>query len=109
MRAVDETKFHYPTTMWRPCRGRTGLEVLNAYVDAGVIGLIFGPGRPGTTCPCDRAGDGVTNPAAVDGNAGRRSLSADDDGGYWREQTRRLEDAGGLGIRWLIPNPRAPG
>ena len=98
MRAVDETKFHYSDNHVETLLGAEGLEVLTAYRDAGVIGLIFGTGRVGSTCPCDQAGDGVTNPPAAAGNAGRRSLSADDDGGYWREQTRRLEDAGGLGI-----------
>ena len=61
-----------------------------------MIGLLFGTGRRKTTCPCDRARDGVTNPAPAEGNAGRESLAADDDGGYWREQTKRLEENGGL-------------
>lgn len=98
MRAVDETRFHYSDNHVETLLGTEGLEVLTGYRDAGVIGLIFGTGRAGTTCPCDQARDGVTNPPAADGNAGRRSLSADDDGGYWREQTKRLEDGGGLGI-----------
>ena len=40
-----------------------------------------------TTCACDAAKDGVTNPAPINGNT-RASLSADDDGGYFKRQAR---------------------
>ena len=54
---------------------------------AGVIAYLFGGGASGTTCACDAQNDGVTNPAPVDGNT-RRSLSAGDDGGYFRSRAR---------------------
>ena len=41
----------------------------------------------GTTCACDAAHDGVTNPAPINGNK-RRSYSADDGGGYFRVQAK---------------------
>src|SRR5262249_34752222 len=56
---------------------------LDAYRRAGVVAFLFGPGAPGTTCACDATGDGVTSPAPIDGNVGL-SLSADDDGGFFR-------------------------
>ena len=94
MRAVDDTAFHYQDNHVETLVGEDDFATLTGYRDAGVIGLLFGTGRRKTTCPCDRAGDGVTNPPPVEGNAGRESLSADDDGGYWREQTKRLEEGG---------------
>ena len=41
----------------------------------------------GTTCACDGENDGVTNPAAINGND-RVSINADDDGGYFTERPR---------------------
>ena len=98
MAAVDDTPFHYQDNHVETLLGEEGFTTLTAYRDAGVIGVIFGTGRGRLTCPCDAAGDGVTDPPPAAGNAGRESLSADDDGGYWREQSRRYEDAGGLGL-----------
>jgi hypothetical protein len=60
-----------------------------------VIGLLFGGGAEGTTCACDARGDGVTNPAPIRGNR-RRSLSADDDGGYFKARARAYRRAGPL-------------
>src|SRR5205823_4112181 len=55
--------------------------------DAGFKQAIYGAGADATTCACDARGDGVTNPAPINGNA-RRSYSADDDGGYFRHRAR---------------------
>jgi hypothetical protein len=46
---------------------------------------VFGGGADGTTCACDAHGDGVTDPSPINGND-RRSLTAGDDGGYFRER-----------------------
>lgn len=63
--------------------------------DAGVIGLQFGAGNPGSTDHWDARNDGVTNPAAICNTDGSSSGSicndhvaahADDDGGYLRLQ-----------------------
>ena len=51
----------------------------------------------GTTCACDATSDGVTNPAAINGNTAV-SLSADDDGGYFRERAAAYYARGGLTI-----------
>jgi len=76
---------------------------LAAYRDAGVVAFLFGGGAGGTTCACDAAKDGVTNPApsatfigtmtsmaselAAPGTAPSsviRPYAADDDGGFFR-------------------------
>ena len=87
MAAVNDTAYHYQDNHVEKLLAEDELATLDAYRRAGVIGLVFGTGRVGQTCPCDAANDGVTNPPPEAGNAGRPSLSADDDGGYWREQT----------------------
>jgi hypothetical protein len=56
---------------------------ISALAEAGVIGLLFGPGISGTTDFYDAAGDGITNPAPIDGNS-TVSDYADDDGGLLR-------------------------
>ena len=58
----------------------------------------MGGGADGTTCACDAHHDGVTNPPPIHGNT-RSSLSADDDGGYFRAQTRAYYKAGALRLR----------
>jgi hypothetical protein len=68
---------------------------LQALVQAGVIGVLFGRGADGVTCDCDAAGDGVTNPAPIDGNT-TASYTADDDGGYFRRQAAAYYAAGPL-------------
>lgn len=55
---------------------------LDAYLNAGVVAYLFGRGADGTTCNCDSAGDGTTNPAPINGN-NLTSVNADDDGGHF--------------------------
>ena len=54
-------------------------------------------GGNGATSAYDAAGDGVTNPAPINGNT-RDSLSADDDGGYFRERAAAYYAAGGVAL-----------
>jgi hypothetical protein len=68
---------------------------LQAYARAGVVAFLFGRGADGATCACDAAKDGVTNPEPVNGNS-RPSLSADDDGGYFKERVRAYYRGGAL-------------
>jgi hypothetical protein len=65
------------------------------YLAAGFAGLMFGRGADDNTCACDAAHDGATNPPPIDGNT-RPSLSADDDGGYFRDRVRAYYRAGAL-------------
>jgi hypothetical protein len=87
MRAMDDTWGHYRDNRVQWLLGVGNSKHLRAYAKAGVVALLFGGGADGTTCACDARGDGVTNPAPKHGNT-RRSLSADDDGGYFRQRVR---------------------
>jgi hypothetical protein len=87
MRAMNDTPYHYQDNHVQWLLGAGGRPHLQAYLDAGVIGLLFGAAMPTDTCACDAAHDGVTNPPPIDGNT-RLSLNADDDGGYFRAVAR---------------------
>jgi hypothetical protein len=99
MRAMDDTWGHYRDNRVQWLLGSSGgRKHLRTYADAGVIALLFGGGADGTTCACDARGDGVTNPPPQHGNT-RPSLSADDDGGYFRDRVRRYYRAGPIRLR----------
>jgi hypothetical protein len=87
MRAQDNTWWHYQDNRVQWLLGAGSPTHLRAYVAAGGIAFLFGGGAAGTTCACDAAGDGVTNPPPINGNK-RKSLNADDDGGYFLERAR---------------------
>jgi hypothetical protein len=99
MRAMDDSWGHFRDNRVQWLLGSSGgRKHLRAYAGAGVIALLFGGGADGTTCACDARGDGVTNPPPKHGNT-RRSLSADDDGGYFRARVRGYYRAGALRLR----------
>jgi hypothetical protein len=83
MRSMNDTPYHYQDNHVQWLLGAEGRAHLQAYVDAGVVGLLFGAALPKDTCACDAAHDGITNPPPLDGNT-RRALNGDDDGGYFR-------------------------
>jgi hypothetical protein len=85
MRAENNTFDHYQDNRVQWLLGPGSRAHLEAYVAAGYVGFLFGRGADGNTCACDAAKDGVTNPAPINGNT-RMSLSADDDGGYFKAQ-----------------------
>jgi hypothetical protein len=104
MRAMNNTWNHYQdnkveTFFDDPARTR-----LNAYRDAGVVAFLFGRGADGVTCNCDANGDGVTNPAPINGNSGV-SLNADDDGGFFRQKAQAYYAAGALPLAGGSPPP----
>ena len=103
MRAMDNTRGHYQDnrvqTLLDPLRTE-----LRRYRDAGIVGLLFGHAVPGATCACDAAGDGVTNPAPINGNAAA-SQSADDDGGLFKALVRQYAAAGALPVTSAPPRP----
>jgi hypothetical protein len=98
MRAMDNTWDHYQDNRVQWLLGPQSRAHLQAYVAAGYAGFLFGRGADGATCACDAANDGVTNPPPIDGNT-RPSLSADDDGGYFKAQVRAYYRAGTLALR----------
>jgi len=95
MAAMNDTWGHYQDNRVQWLLGTGARAHLKAYVNAGYVGFLFGGGADGTTCACDAQHDGITNPAPIDGNT-RPSLSADDDGGYFRAQVKAYYRAGAL-------------
>lgn len=87
MRAMNNAPGHYQDTIVETFLGDPSRARLAQYADAGVIGLLFGAGAPGTTCPCDAMRDGVTDPAPINGNT-VPSYNADDDGGFLVHQAQ---------------------
>ncbi len=102
MRAMDNTWNHYQDNRVEWLLDDPSRAHLDAYVRAGVVALLFGRGAGGTTCPCDSAGDGVTNPEPINGNNGW-SLNADDDGGFFRDKARAYYAAGAMSLRRAAP------
>ncbi len=97
MSAMNNTWGHFQDNRVQWLLGDQSRAHLRAYAAAGYVAFLFGGGAGGTTCACDADKDGVTNPAPVDGNT-RPSLSADDDGGYFRAQARAYYKAGALSL-----------
>jgi hypothetical protein len=95
MRAMNNTWDHFQDNRVQWLLGNGTRARLRAYAAAGFAGLLFGRGADGATCSCDAAKDGVTNPAPVGGNT-RSSLSADDDGGYFKAQVRSYYRGGAI-------------
>jgi hypothetical protein len=95
MRAENNTPDHYQDNRVQWLLGEGSRTRLEQYVAAGFAGFLFGRGADGNTCACDAAHDGVTNPPPIDGNV-ELSLSADDDGGYFKARVRSYGAAGAL-------------
>jgi hypothetical protein len=95
MRAMNNTWDHFQDNRVQWLLGPSGRAHLRAYAAAGFAGFLFGRGADGATCACDAAKDGVTNPAPMNGNT-RASLSADDDGGYFKAQARAYYAGGAI-------------
>ena len=83
MRAMNNTPHHFQDNKVQFLLGQGSRPHLRSYVRAGVTALLFGSGHSEGTCSCDAADDGITNPVPIGGNT-LPSLSADDDGGYFR-------------------------
>ena len=83
-----------------------GRAHLQTYIDSGVVAFLFGGGAGGTTCACDAAGDGLTNPPAINGNA-LASLNADDDGGFFKQKVAAYYSAGAMVLGAGNPQPTA--
>jgi hypothetical protein len=99
MRAMNNTWHHFQDNRVQRLLGPGSRARLEAYAAAGFAGFLFGRGADGTTCACDAANDGVTDPPPIDGNT-RASLSADDDGGYFKAQAQAYYRTG------AVPLPR---
>ena len=85
MRALNNTWNHFQDNRVEWLLDQPRGPHLQQYLDAGVIALLFGRGADGATDATDASGDGITDPAPINGNT-LPSLNADDDGGYFRER-----------------------
>ena len=97
MRALNNTWGHYQDNRVEWLLDDPSREHLDAYAQAGVVAFLFGGGAAGTTCACDAQKDGVTDPEPINGNTGL-SLSADDDGGFFKQKVQEYYAAGRLAL-----------
>jgi hypothetical protein len=127
MRAQNNTWGHYQDNRVEWLLDDATRAHLTSYRDAGVVAFLFGGGAAGVTCACDANGNGVTNPAPINGNVMQSQLAAagtppsqttvggvptlvtpyaaNDDGGYFRWRVWAYYQAGALP---LGAKPRAP-
>jgi len=106
MRAVDNSWGHYQDNHVEWWLGDGNAANLQATMDAGVIALLYGGGADGTTSAADDMGDGLTNPAPINGNS-LSSYSADDDGGYFRHQASAYYAVGATALPGATTLPGA--
>jgi hypothetical protein len=104
MRAENNTTHHYQDNRVEWLLDEPARSHLTAYVNAGAIGFLFGGGNGEVTDASDAAGDGVTNPAPINGNT-RTSLSADDDGGFFYDRAAAYYAAGAMSLEAGAPLP----
>lgn len=97
MRAMNNTWSHYQDNRVEWLLDDPTRAHLRAYIEAGVVAFLFGGGAAGTTCACDEAHDGVTNPEPINGNTGM-SLNADDDGGFFRQKAAEYYSDGAISL-----------
>jgi hypothetical protein len=95
MRAMNNTWNHYQDNKVEWLLDEAARTHLQAYAQAGAVAFLFGRGADGATCACDASGDGVTNPAAINGN-NLTSLNADDDGGFFRQKAASYYSTGAM-------------
>jgi hypothetical protein len=95
MRAMNNTWNHYQDNRPEWLLDDPTRAHLADYINAGVVAFLFGRGANGATCACDANGDGVTNPASINGND-LMSLSADDDGGFFTQKAQLYYTTGAM-------------
>lgn len=97
MRAMNNTWNHYQSNQVEWLLDDPTRAHLQDYVNAGVIAFMFGRGADGATCACDANNDGITNPAAINGN-NLLSLNADDDGGFFKDKAKVYYNQGPMNL-----------
>lgn len=106
-RALNNTHRHYQDNRVEWLLDEPARTHLASYVNAGAIGFFFGAGSGDVTDASDAAGDGVTNPAPINGNA-RLSLTADDDGGFFYDRAAAYYATGPLPLTGGTPQTPTP-
>ena len=127
MLAMNNTWGHYQDNRPQWLFDEPARTHLTAYRDAGVVAFMFGGGASGTSCACNAQNDGVTNPAAINGNTMASELAAagtppalvmrgstptlvtpyaaDDDGGFFRWKAWDYYRVGALPLGETPPSP----
>jgi hypothetical protein len=130
MLSVNNTDGHYQDNRPEWFFNETARTHLTTYRDAGVVAFLFGGGAGGTTCACNAKSDGVTNPAAINGNTMASELApggtppsqvtrgstptlvtpyaADDDGGFFRWRAWKYYQDGAMPLSTNTTPPAAP-
>ena len=125
MRSQNNTWGHYQDNRIEWLLDEPARTHLAAYRNAGVVAFLFGGGAGGVTCACNADNDGVTNPAAINGNTIASELAAagtppaqvtrgtvptlvtpyaaDDDGGFFRWKAFAYYQAGALPLGQPAP------
>ncbi len=101
-RSVNNTYRHYQDNRVQYYLNDSSHQHLRDLANAGIIGLLFGAGDGNTTSYDDGNGDGVTNPAPINGN-NLVSQYSDDDGGNLRLTSKSFYQSGGLPLHPAIP------
>ncbi len=78
MRSCDNSSGHYQSNQVEWLLDDPSRVNLGGFVDAGVIGFLFGAGASGCTVAGDADADGVTNPAPLAANALSTDAAAND-------------------------------
>lgn len=94
-RSENNTSNHWQDNRVEYFLGPNYQQHLQAWMNSGLIGIMFGAGQGDQSSNEDGAGDGVTNPAAINGN-NLISTVSDDDGGYLRQQAAQYYQNGAL-------------
>jgi hypothetical protein len=92
-RTENNSEGHYQDNRPEYFLGPNGRTHIQQWAAAGVVGLMFGAGAGCCSHPYDSMGDGVTNPAPINGN-NQQALFPDDDGGYIRLNTATYYQTG---------------
>jgi hypothetical protein len=130
MRSENNTTGHYQDNRPEWLLDEPARTHLIAYRDAGVVAFLFGGGAGGVSCACDAQNDGVTNPAAINGNTLASELAAagtapsqvsrngtptlvtpyaaNDDGGFFRWKAWQYYQDGAMTLSSGVPAPEPP-
>jgi hypothetical protein len=130
MRAQNNTWGHYQDNRPEWLLDEPARSHLTTYRNAGVVAFLFGGGAGGVTCACNAQNDGVTNPAAINGNtlaseaapAGSAPVqvtrgstptlvtpyATDDDGGFFRWKAWRYYQDSPMSLSPTSGVPLAP-
>lgn len=103
-RSMNNTAYHYQDNKAQYFLQSGNSVHIKEYVDAGVIGILFGPGIKGDTTNYDLAKDGVTNPVPINGN-NLEAKYADDDGGFLRVSASAYYTGGTIKLGLMTPAP----